>query len=61
MDHKEQHHEHHLKEREREKKSWKEHLREMTGKRHGIHPAWYIVVGVVLIGTAVLVWIVFTR
>jgi cytoskeletal protein RodZ len=56
MDHQQQHHEHHVKEREHEKKEWKERNRELGGKRHGIHPAWYVVVGVVLVGAAVLVW-----
>jgi hypothetical protein len=56
MDHKQQHHEHHVKEREHEKRGWKERIRELSGKRHGIHPAWYVVVGVVVIGAAVLVW-----
>ena len=56
MDLKEQHHEHHQKEREHEKKEWKEHNRELAGKQHVIHPAWYIVAGAVLIGAAVFVW-----
>lgn len=56
MDHKQQHHEHHVKEREQEKKEWKEHNHEQGGKRRGIHPAWYVVVGAVLILAAVLVW-----
>jgi hypothetical protein len=56
MDHKQQHHEHHVKEREHEKRGWKERIRELAGKRHGIHPAWYVVVGVVLVGAAVFVW-----
>jgi hypothetical protein len=56
MDHKQQHHEHHVKEREQEQRGWKEHIRELTGKRHGVHPAWYVVVGVVFVGAAVLVW-----
>jgi hypothetical protein len=56
MDHKQKHHEHHQKEREQEQKQWKEHNRQLAGKRHTIHPAWYVVVGVVLVGAAVLVW-----
>jgi len=59
MNHAQQHHEHHVKEREHEKRGWKEHIRELAGKRHGIHPAWYIVVGVVLIGAAISVWTFF--
>ena len=56
MDHKEQHHERHQKEREHEQREWKEHNQEIAGKRHGVHLAWYVVVGVVFIGTAVFVW-----
>jgi hypothetical protein len=48
-----------VKEREHEKRGWKEHIREISGKRHGVHPAWYVVVGVVLIGAAVFVWTFF--
>ena len=60
MDRKQQHHEHKQKEREHEQSQWKEHNRELAGKRRGIHPAWYIMVGVVLVGAAVLVWTFFT-
>lgn len=56
MDHQQQHQEHHQKEREHEQRAWKEHNRELAGKRYGMHPAWYIVVGVVVCGAAVLVW-----
>jgi cytoskeletal protein RodZ len=61
MDHKDQHHQHHQKEREHEQREWKERNLERTGKRHGIHPAWYVVVAAVLCGTAVLVWTFFIR
>ena len=54
-----QHHEHHVKEREHEKRGWKERIHELTGKRQGIHPAWYIIVGVLLVGAAVFVWTFF--
>jgi hypothetical protein len=56
MDHIQQHHEHHQKEREHEQKKWKEQKSELSGKKHGLHPAWYIAVGAVLIGAAVFVW-----
>jgi cytoskeletal protein RodZ len=56
MDHQQQHHEHKEKEREQEKKEWKALEHEQGGKRRPIHPAWYVVVGVVLVGVAVLVW-----
>ena len=56
MDHQQQHHEHHVKERQHERRGWKEYIQELAGKRHALHPAWYIVVGVVLVGAAVFVW-----
>ncbi len=56
MDHQERHHEQHEKEREHEKKEHKAHEREAGGKRHPFHPAWYAVVGAVLIFAALLVW-----
>jgi hypothetical protein len=59
MDHQQQHHEHHQKERAHEQAVWKERNREVSGKRHAIHPAWYIVIGVVFIGAAVLIWTFF--
>ena len=56
MDHKQQHHQHHQKEREHEKKEHKEHERQMEDKSPGIHPAWFLTVGAVLIVLVVLVW-----
>ena len=56
MDHKEQHHLHHLKEREEEKKKHKAHEREQEKKLLPIHPAWFVAVSVVLILAAVLIW-----
>ena len=56
MDRQQQHHEQQQKEREHEQAVWKEHNREVTGKRHGVHPAWYVVVAVVFVGAAVLIW-----
>jgi hypothetical protein len=56
MDHTQQHHEHHAKERQDEKKEWKEHIREISGKRRAIHPAWYVVLAAVMVGAATFVW-----
>jgi cytoskeletal protein RodZ len=56
VDHKQRHHEHHQKEREHEKAVRKEREREAGGKKHWFHPAWYLVVGAVLILIAVIVW-----
>jgi len=56
MDHKQQHHEHQAQEREHEKRGWKEYIREISGKRHAVHPAWYIVLAVVMVGAATFVW-----
>ena len=60
MDHKEQHHQHHLKEREHEKQQHKEHERTQANK--GLlpfHPAWLFAAGAVLALVAMLVWTVF--
>jgi hypothetical protein len=54
MDHKEQHHQHHQKEREHEKKEAAKHEREL--ERKGIHPAWYVVAGAVLVLLAILIY-----
>jgi hypothetical protein len=55
MDHKEQHHQKHLKERELEKKEHKKH--EQQGKNSlPFHPAWLVAVGAVLVLAAVLIW-----
>ena len=56
MDHKEQHHQHHQKEREHEKKLHKAHEQEEEKKLSSIHPAWFLGAGIVLIGLVVLVW-----
>jgi hypothetical protein len=59
VDHQQRHHEHHEKEREHEKKVHKALEREAGGKRRPFHPAWYLVVGAVLILAAILVWTLF--
>jgi hypothetical protein len=56
MDHKEQHHQHHQHERDLEKRRVKEHSHEDPGKRKGIHPGWFIGIGVVLILIAIIIW-----
>jgi type VI protein secretion system component VasF len=56
MDHKEQHHLHHEKEREHEKQLHKQHEHEQEKKPTSIHPAWFMAAGIVLIGLVVLVW-----
>jgi fatty acid desaturase len=58
MDHHEQHHVHHRQEREHEKKLHKAHEQELEKKTRftSIHPAWFLAMGVVLIGLVVLVW-----
>jgi hypothetical protein len=57
MDHHEQHHEHHRKEREEKKRHEHEHEIQAEKKSSGIHPAWFVVVGIVLTLGVVLVWI----
>ncbi len=56
MDHKEQHHLKHQKDRDRKKKEHQAHEREAGKKRLPFHPGWLVVVGVVLTLAAVLVW-----
>jgi len=56
MDHHEQHHQHHEKERQeriRHEKEW-----ERSGEKlRKLHPAWFVVLGTVLVGLVVLTWI----
>ncbi len=56
MDHKEQHHQKHEKEREEKKKEQKAHDLEEMKRATGIHPGWFLAIGIVLIGLIVLVW-----
>jgi hypothetical protein len=58
MDHKEQHHLRHVKEREEEKKERHEHEREAEKTRLPFHPAWLFVAGATLVLAAMLVWLV---
>ncbi len=59
MDHKEQHHLKHMKEREHEKKEHEEHERAAMKSALPFHPAWLVAVGVLLVLLAVLIWTVF--
>jgi hypothetical protein len=56
MDHKDQHHQHHQKEREHEIHKRQEHERAAEKRPRSLHPAWYVVAGVVLALLALLVW-----
>ena len=57
MDHKEQHHEHHFKERERKIAQEKEY--ERKAEKKGIHLGWFVGLGAALIGLIVLGWTFF--
>jgi hypothetical protein len=59
MDHKQEHEFHHKKEREREKHREKEAEREQEKSVRIIHPAWFVVIGVLLIVLIVLSWTFF--
>jgi hypothetical protein len=59
MDHKEQHHQHHEKVREQHKKEKKEHEHQQEKSALPFHPAWLLVLGLVLVVTAILVWTFF--
>jgi hypothetical protein len=58
MDHQEQHHLHHQKEREHEKKEHKLHEQQADRQVRKIHPAWFVGVGSALIVLIILVWII---
>jgi hypothetical protein len=59
MDHKEQHHLKHLKERQREKQEHHHHEQEAEKSALPFHPAWLVAVGAVLVLAAVVIWTVF--
>jgi hypothetical protein len=59
MDHKEQHHLKHEKQREEEKREHKAHERQGEKRAMPFHPAWLLVAGVVLTLGAVLIWTLF--
>ncbi len=58
MDHQEKHHEQHKKEREEHKKEQKQHDAQQEKQPTGIHPGWFLGIGVVLIFLVLFVWIV---
>jgi len=56
LDHKEQKHQHHQKEREIKIEHEKEHERQEEGFPRRIHPVWFMVMGAVLIIVIVAGW-----
>jgi len=56
MDHQDKHHEHHKKQREHEDKIKKEHEHQQERLPRKIHPAWFVIVGSVLIILVILIW-----
>ena len=56
MDHHEQHHQHHQKEREERIKREEERERHDEALPRRIHPAWFVVAGLVLIGLIIVAW-----
>ena len=58
MDHQEQHHLKHQKEREHKKHEHLVHERQSEGSRR-FHPAWIIVLGAVLALVAMVIWMLF--
>jgi hypothetical protein len=60
MDHQAQHHEHHQKEREAKIKHEKEWERREENEIRKMHPAWFVVLGIFLIGLVILTWIMAT-
>jgi membrane protein YqaA with SNARE-associated domain len=61
MDHHERHHQ--QKEKEHEQKAHERKLHEQAAERgpRSLHPAWYIVMGVVVCMVAALTWTFFIR
>jgi uncharacterized membrane protein len=59
VDHKEQHHQHHVKEREQHVREHKAHEHRKEKDLGPIHPLWFLVLGTVLTCLAVLSWILF--
>jgi hypothetical protein len=57
VDHKEQHHQQHLHEREEEKKHQHHHELEQEKQPRTIHPGWFAAVGIALIIGVLMVWI----
>ena len=54
-------HQHDLSHRQEREHKKEEHKHPTPGRRlSSLHPAWYVVVGVILIGTAMFIWILLT-
>ena len=54
-------HQHDLSHRQEREHKKEEHKHPESGRRlSSLHPAWYVVVGVILIGTAMFIWILLT-
>ena len=58
MDHKEEHHLHHRKDREHKKEEQKHYESEQETKIRTIHPGWFVGTGVVLILAVIVIWII---
>jgi len=56
MDHHEQHHQHHEHERQARIRYEKERERASARLPRKIHPAWFLVLGIVLIVLVILTW-----
>ncbi len=56
MDHHEQHHQEHAKERAEHKREQHDHEERAVRSGSPIHPAWFIALGVLLIGLVLLTW-----
>jgi len=61
MDHQAKHDPSHRQEREQKREKEKHKHPERGRHLSSLHPAWYIVVGVITIGAAVLIWTFMTR
>ena len=57
MDHHERHHQRHEKERERRVEQEKQAERRGERLPRRVHPAWFVVLGTVLVGLVVLTWL----
>ncbi|CAN5270988.1 hypothetical protein BH10PLA2_BH10PLA2_22400 [soil metagenome] len=57
MDHQAQHHQQHQKEREEKNRHDKEREDQEERQVRKMHPAWFMVLGIFLIGLVILTWI----
>jgi type VI protein secretion system component VasF len=56
MDRQEEHEQHHQEERGRKKDERKQHEQAQQARLRTIHPAWFVVLGVILIFAVVISW-----